>query len=87
MADMKMFEKLVIGLVVVGVILFVGLRIMGELRNQGTNSATINTAMDTTIGAIDDIPTWMTILVVVIIGGFFIVYLRKGMSGDKGGGY
>jgi len=84
MANMDTFEKLVIGLVVVGVVIFVGLRIMSELRTQGNNTADINTAMDEIISAIGDIPSWLVILVVVVIGGFFIVYLRKGLAGKDG---
>jgi hypothetical protein len=107
MADMKLFEKIVIGIVVVGVILFVGLKILDQVitsekqrvRDLSTTTATAtcnttsgaysgctNTAItssNTILGALDDIPTWITILIVVMIGGFFIVYLRTGMSSDN----
>lgn len=72
-------ENLVIGLVVIGFVLVVGLSLMGQARDTTTANTAEYNASVATIGAIDDIPTWLGIIVlafiaVVVLG---IVYLLR----------
>jgi hypothetical protein len=85
--DLSILEKIVIGIATVALVLFVTFRIMSVLRNQTDNTAATNTAMDTLITAIGTIPTWVSVTIVVAVGGFLIMYLRKGFGSGSSGGY
>lgn len=79
---MKMFKKgaiaelsgMVIGLVSLGILLVVGFLIMAEVADNDTVTADGNAsaAVDEVQGAMDDIPTWLPIIVIVIIGAILI---------------
>jgi hypothetical protein len=108
--DLSILEKIVIGIAVVALILFVTFKILGVLQTNElqyvrdlagtTETATCNatsgayagctgdgvTAIGTLITAIGTIPTWISVTIVVAVGGFLIMYLRKGFS-KQGGSY
>lgn len=43
------------------------------------------TALSTMITAVGTIPTWISVTIVIAVGGFLIAYLKKGFSGNKAG--
>ncbi len=65
---------LVIALVVVGLTIVIGLLIMSEVADNTTVSADSNAsaAVDDTQNAISDIPTWLSIIVITVIGALLI---------------
>ena len=61
-------QTLVVSLVIIGFALVIGLTMMGKTRDTTTaNSAEYNAAK-ATIGAIDDIPDWLPVVVIAVIG-------------------
>jgi len=62
-------------LVQVGIFVGIGLLILAKFRDTSSN-ATVNTSIDTTIGAVDDIPTWLAILVVMIMAGIVVSLIQ-----------
>ena len=67
---------LIIALVVVGILLVVGFLIFAEVKDQavaieGANKYADNATMDVT-NAMADIPGWLPIIVVVVIGALLI---------------
>ena len=73
-------DKIVMSLVVVGFLLVIGLALMGKVRDTQTAGTAEYNASTAVIDAIDDIPTWLPIIVlafiaVIVLG---IVYMIKG---------
>lgn len=82
---------LVIGLVIVGVIIGLGFLILAQTQTAvGNASSTVSNAYNQTgnvITAMNTIPTWLPILVLVAIAGLVIMYIMGwagGMGGRKG---
>lgn len=81
-------SALVTGLVVVGMVLVVGFLIMAEgksimeedITNANESTIGVNASIDT-IEAMNDIPGWLTIIVVAVIGavllGLVSMYRRR----------
>ena len=79
---MKLFKRgaiaelsgMVIGLVSIGILLVVGFLIMAEVADNTAVAADANAsaAVDEVQDAMDDIPTWLPIIVIVIIGAILI---------------
>ena len=73
-------DSLALSLVVTGAIVGVGLVIMVQMNTSiyqviATTIAGPGAAINNVIGAIDDIPGWLSVVVVVFIGGLVINYL------------
>lgn len=82
---MKAFEVAILSFVTIGLIIFVGLRIMSELYTQeqtGNNNSDVLTALDNVIEGISQFPIWLVVVAVVIVGAFLIGYLKSNFS-DK----
>jgi len=64
----------VIALVTIGITLVVGFLILAEVAANAKVAADTNAtkAIDTTQEAMDDIPTWLPIIVITIIGALLI---------------
>ena len=69
-------QPLIIALVVVGIVLVVAFLIFDQIRAQATvieGADTYSTnATDVVIAATDDIPGWLPIIIVVVIGALLI---------------
>jgi uncharacterized membrane protein len=78
-AAMEFLQSGVIGLLVLGLVVVITLAITTNLQNNTTlfptNSAGSNAAIATT-NAIATVPTWFTLLIVVVIGAalLFLIY-------------
>jgi len=74
----------VLTLVLIGIILGVGLTVLGNLAsNTGlTNAAAV--AVNSTIGAVDDFPTWLGIIVIVIAAAIIIGLVTGSFGGGSG---
>lgn len=81
-------QPLIISLVVVGIILVVGFLIFDQLRTQATAIETLGlvsysvNASNAATNAMQDIPGWLPIIVVVVIGALLIglVSFLKGQA-------
>lgn len=64
----------VIALVSIGVTLAVGFLVLAEVKanSKVTADANATAAIDDTLGAMDDIPGWLPIVVITIIGALLI---------------
>ena len=64
----------IIGLVSLGLVLAIGFLIMGSVNSNATVAANANAsaAVETTMQAADDIPGWLPIIVITIIGALLI---------------
>jgi hypothetical protein len=83
MSSLKTFELAVLSFVTIGLIIFVGLRIMSELYTQEqdtNNNSDVLTALDNVIAGISQFPIWLVVVAVVIVGAFLIGYLKKNFS-------
>ena len=73
----------VVSIVSLALVLVVGFLIMSEVAANTTVAADANAsaAVDTVQGAMDDIPTWIPIIVITIIGALLIglvaIFRRK----------
>jgi len=67
-------SPLVVGLVAVGITIVVGLLIMAEvaLNSKVVANANASTAVDETQDAMSDVPTWLPIIVITVIGALLI---------------
>ena len=67
-------QPVVVALVTVGIVLVVGFLIMSEVASNATVAADTNAtaAVKEVQGAMDDIPAWLPIIVIVIIGALLI---------------
>ena len=69
-------QPLIITLVVVGMVLVVAFLIFDQIRTQATTIEGADTysvnATDVVIAATDDIPGWLPIIIVVVIGALLI---------------
>jgi len=65
---------IVVGIVALGIVLVVGFLIMSEVAANTTVAADANAsaAVDEVQSAMDDIPTWLPIIVITIIGALLI---------------
>ena len=85
-------DVLALSLVATGAIVGVGLVIMVQMNTsiyQVLNGSVVSApgaAINAVIGAIDDIPGWLSVVVVVFIGGLVINYLG-GFRRNAGKGY
>ena len=73
-AQLGNLPGLVIGLVVIGIVIVVGFLIMSQIasNSQVVADGNATAAVDTVQAAMDDIPGWLGIIVVTIIGAFLI---------------
>jgi len=71
---MDQLSGLVIGLVALGIIIVVALLIMGSIAANTTVAANANAtkAIADTIEATDDVPGWLPIIVITLIGALLI---------------
>ena len=71
---MDQLPSIVTALVVIGITLVVGLLIMSEVADNSKVAADNNAsvAVDEVQAAISDIPTWLSIVVIAIIGALLI---------------
>ena len=73
--QLEQMQGLVIGLVTVALVLAIGFLIMGSVRDQAqtieANSTAVN-ATEATMQAIDDIPGWLPIIVITVIGAILL---------------
>lgn len=63
----------VLAVVVIGFIIAVGLLLLVKLKATNQDSADVNTSVDAVISAINQIPTFLGILVLAIVAGVVIV--------------
>lgn len=74
-AQLAQLQPIVIGLVSVGIVLVVGFLVMSEVKSQSAvnveNSSQLN-ATNETIDAIANIPGWLPIIVITLIGAVLI---------------
>ena len=65
---------LVISLVVIGVMLVTAFLVMSAVKNNSTVKADGNAtaAVNTVVDAMDDLPSWLPIIVIVVIGALLI---------------
>ena len=83
----EQMQNLIVPLVGIGIVLVIGILIMSEAKTQiqsidGVNASGQNASGDmisqgwnatgTTIGAISDIPAWLPIIVITVIGAILI---------------
>lgn len=78
-------EGLMIGLAVIAVVAVVVFLIMGQLASNTTVAADANAsaAVATTQAAADQVPDWLSIIVIVVIGGIIIglvSFFRRGTA-------
>lgn len=80
--------SLVIGLVMIGIVLTVGFLIMAETQDQIVDTGSVNesdastytiayNASRTTQNATSDIPTWLSIIVITVIGAALIGLVKR----------
>jgi mannose/fructose/N-acetylgalactosamine-specific phosphotransferase system component IID len=67
-------QDLIIGLVIIGIVLVVSFLILAQVAANSTVAADANAtaAVQTTQSAMDDIPGWLPIIVVTVIGAFIL---------------
>ena len=78
----KLFKKgavdqlmpVVTALVAIGITLVIGFLIMSEVASNATVAADVNAseAVDQVQGALDDIPGWLPIIIITIIGAILL---------------
>lgn len=71
----------VLSLVLVGIVIGVGLTVLGNLSTNAGLSTDAATAVNTTIAAVDDFPTWLGIIVLVIAAAIIIGLVVRGFGG------
>ena len=72
----------VLTLVLVGVVIGVGIYVLAQVKSN-IDDTTAQAAINDTIGAIDDIPTWLVIIVVVAMAAI-VLALIMGAFGRTG---
>jgi len=73
---MGMLQNLALGLVITAILVVVSLNILETLQGQQTADGYAYNATTTTIQAIDDIPDWFAIIVIVVVGVVIFALLR-----------
>jgi sugar phosphate permease len=93
MATIGELPSLVISVVIIGVIAAIGLVLMTSVKDEiaATGNATtnptgylINASVDEGVSAVSDVPGWLGIIVIVIMGAL-IIRLLMGSFGNRGG--
>ena len=59
-------------LVVVGIMLAIGLVVLSELRDNDAVSGDAESAINSTIDAVSEIPGWLPIIVIVIVAAIIL---------------
>ena len=75
-AQITQLQPIIVSLVAVAIVLTVGFLIMSEVKSQATsidseNSSAVN-ATNEVIDAVGDIPGWLPIIIVTVIGALLI---------------
>jgi len=70
-------------LVIIGIMLVIGLTVLDKLKDTTTANSTAETAANSTINAIADIPEWLPVIVVVVIAAVILglVYFFRQSGG------
>ena len=74
--QVEALQPIIISLVSVAIVLVVGFLIMSQIKTQvisvGSVNSTADNATETVITAMSDIPGWLPIIVIVMIGSLLI---------------
>ena len=71
-AQLGTLQGIIITLVVVGIILGIGFMVLEEFRDQMETNSTAYTGVNDTIGALNKIPSWLSIIVILAIVGILL---------------
>lgn len=71
----------VLTFLIVGVLLGVAIVVLSNLATNQALTPEATNAVNSTIQAVDDFPTWFGIMVVVIAAGIIITLVLKGIGG------
>jgi NADH:ubiquinone oxidoreductase subunit 5 (subunit L)/multisubunit Na+/H+ antiporter MnhA subunit len=87
MSTVGELPSLVLTVVIIAVISAIGLYILDTTKTElGSPTAAVNTSIDEGIGAVADIPGWLGIVVIVIMGALIIRLLMGSFGGSTRGG-
>jgi len=77
---MSVSEKLtgeIIGISILVIIIVVMSIVLNKFKEVDGVTASLNTSIDTTTAAIDEPITWITIIVIIIVVAWLVVYLKS----------
>lgn len=80
---MNTLTSFALGLVIFAVVIAVGLVILSKLSTTLTGYVAAKNAVDTIINSIGEIPGWISIIIIAVIGGSVIFLLFKSFSGKQ----
>jgi len=78
-------QAIVITLVTVGIILGIGLLVLQEFRDNIENGSDAEAGVNDTIDAINEIPGWLDIIVIMSIVGIVLAIVFAVLPGARGG--
>ena len=65
-------QQIIITLVVVGIVLGVGFLVLEEFSDAMTDGTQAQAGVNDTIAALNEIPTWLTIIVIMAVVGIIL---------------
>lgn len=71
-AQLGSLQTIIITLVVVGIVLGIGFLVLEEFRDQMTDNSDSWKGVNSTIAAMNKIPTWLSIIVILAIVGILL---------------
>jgi len=71
-AQLGSLQTIIITLVVIGIVLGIGFLVLEEFQDQMTDGSEAADAVNETIQAMAEIPTWLTIIVILAIVGILL---------------
>ena len=71
-AQLGTLQSIIISLVVVGIVLGIGFLVLEEFMDQMTADSEAESGVNETIQALAEIPTWLSIIVILAIVGILL---------------
>ena len=65
-------QSIIITLVIIGIVLGVGFMVLEEFETQMTDGSSAEGGVNDTINALNEIPTWLSIIVIIAVVGILL---------------
>lgn len=77
-------QGIIITLVIVGIVLGVGFMVLEEFHDQMDTGSDAQLAVNDTIAALDNVPTWLGIIVIVAVVGILLAIVFSALPTSRG---
>jgi len=77
-------QSIIITLVVIGIVLGVGFTVLESFRTQMTTGSAAQNATNSTIVALTQIPTWLSIIVLIAVVGIILAIVFSVLPRSSG---